>query len=325
MADHSAAGTTVSVILPYFNRTDTLTEAARSVLAQTHSDLLLYLIDDGSTDDSRAVAETLTDRRVRHLALQRNRGVAHARNVGLEAATTSLVSFMDSDDVWFPEKLEMQLGFLRESQATYGNVAVAGAGWRLSGAAEAPKEFSPGPFSRTDVHCRVAGLRTPMLLVDRAVAARGAHFDESLPALLDRDYVMSCLANGTRVVVLPTVLAEVRRGRKDHVATSLRAAQAFEILMHKYATDLDEIPALRAWYSFRTAREYLTHRDVRHALRFMPGALAEQRARRLADLSLGLVAGRTGFSAAERLLGRGRRRPPPGHIPEGDRAAVETP
>jgi glycosyltransferase involved in cell wall biosynthesis len=293
---------TVSVILPYFNRSDTLTEAARSVLGQTHSDLLLYLINDGSTDESRDVVELVDDPRVRHIALDRNQGVAHARNVGLDVAKTTLVSFMDSDDVWLPEKLEMQLKFLRAAQVADRSIAATGCGWRVSGTTAQPKIFWPGPFSRIDVHDRVAGLRTPMLLVDRAVAAQSARFDESLPALLDRDFVMSCLANGSKVVVLPAVLAEVRRGRKDHVATSQRAAQAYERLMRKYEHDLDEHPTLRAWYSFRAAREYLVHRDLRHALSHLPAALADQRTSRLANLFFGAVAGHRGFSVAQRLL-----------------------
>jgi len=301
MAEQATADT-VSVILPYFNRSDTLTEAVRSVVEQTHSDLLLYLINDGSTDDSRGVVELLDDLRIRHITLDRNQGVAHARNVGLDVAKTMLVSFMDSDDVWRPQKLEMQLKFLRNAQIADSSIAVAGCGWRVSGTAAQPKDFPPGPFARTEVHDRVAGLRTPMLLVDRAVAAQGARFDESLPALLDRDYVMSCLANGTKVVVLPAVLADVRRGRKDHVATSQHAARAYESLMRKYAHDLDELPALRAWYSFRAAREYLVHRDVRRALSHVPAALADQRSSRLVGLLCGLVAGHKGFAAAQRLL-----------------------
>lgn len=293
---------TVSVILPYFNRSDTLTEAARSVLGQTHADLLLYLIDDGSTDDSRDLVELLDDPRVRHIGLARNEGVAHARNVGLDVATTTLVSFMDSDDIWLPEKLEKQLEFLRAVQGADRSVAVAGCGWRVSGTAAQPKAFLPGPFSRIDVHDRVAGLRTPMLLVDRAVAAPGARFDESLPALLDRAFVMSCLANGTKVAVLPATLAEVRRGRQDHVATSERAAHAYERLMRKYAHDLDERPTLAAWYSFRIAREYLIHRDIRPAIKYLPAALAHERTSRLAALLFGLIAGAKGFSAAQRLL-----------------------
>ena len=318
MADQATTDT-VSVILPYFNRSDTLTEAARSVVEQTYSDLLLYLINDGSTDDSRGVVGLLDDPRIRHITLDRNQGVAHARNVGLNVAKTTLVSFMDSDDVWRPEKLEMQLKFLRNAQIADRSIAVAGCGWRVSGTTAQPKDFPPGPFTRTDVHDRVAGLRTPMLLVDRAVAAQGARFDESLPALLDRDYVMSCLANGTKVVVLPAVLAEVRRGRKDHVATSQRAARAYESLMCKYAHDLDELPALRAWYSFRAAREYLVHRDVRHAMSHIPPALADQRTSRLVGLLFGLVAGHKGFAAAQRLF----RAAAPGRPVRADRAAGE--
>ena len=293
---------TFSVILPYYNRADTLIQAANSVLDQSHSDLRLYLIDDGSTDDSAAALKRLDDRRVVRVRLDHNQGVAAARNVGLEQAPTRLVSFMDSDDVWLPRKLEAQLRFLRDIQATDQAVSVAGCGWQIDGAENPAKEFSSGPYSRNDVHDRVAGLRTPMLLVDRFVAERNARFDESLPALLDRDYVMACLSNGTKVVVVPEMLALVRRGRKDHVASSRSAARAFEMLMEKYAADLAENRDLRAWYSYRAAREYAAHRDVARALRHVPSALSRQPARRGAELALGLAGGPRGLAAARRLM-----------------------
>lgn len=293
---------TVSVILPYHNRGDTLTDAVKSVLDQTHSNLQLYLIDDGSSDDSAAAVDAIDDRRIVHAKLHRNRGVAAARNVGLAKASTRLVSFMDSDDVWLPRKLETQISFLRDAQASDPAVGVAGCGWKVDGMVDVPKTFHPGPYSRREVHDRVAGLRTPMLLVDRLVAQGEARFDELLPALLDRDYVMTCLSNGTKVVVVPEVLALVRRGRVDHVANSRRAVQAYEWLMQKYAADLADDPDLRAWYSYRAAREYLAHRDVRRALRHVPPALARQPLRRLGEFGLGLTGGVRGLSAARRLM-----------------------
>lgn len=293
---------TVSVILPYHNRGDTVIDAARSVLDQTHSNLRLYLIDDGSTDDAAPVLAGLRDSRIERVRLDANRGVAAARNVGLGKAHTRLVSFMDSDDLWLPRKLEAQLSFLRDAQASDPTVGVAGCGWQIDGTQSPPKEFSHGPYPRSDVHNRVAGLRTPMLLIDRAVVDREARFDESLPALLDRDYVMACLSNGTKVTIVPEVLALVRRGRADHVANSRRAARAFEMLMRKNTADLAADPDLRAWYSYRAAREYAAHRDVRRTLRHVPSALSRQPARRLAELVLGLTGGSRGLAAARRIL-----------------------
>jgi glycosyltransferase involved in cell wall biosynthesis len=303
MINHAEPLESVSVILPYYNRADTLSQAAISVLSQTHTELLLYLINDGSTDGSRAVARALNDSRVIHIDLQRRLGVARARNVGLREATTSLVSFMDSDDVWLPSKIATQLEFLHFTRRAGQRVAVLGCGWSILPSNTPAKEFFPGPYSRIDVlHNRVSGLRTPMLLIDRRVSAECALFDQSLPALLDRDYVASCLENGTYVMIVPQVLSLVRRGRDDHVATSRRAATAFEMLAEKYAADLVPRPRLRSWYSYRAAREHLIHRDIRKALPHFRNALRDRRAQRLVHLSFGLLGARRGFALAQRLL-----------------------
>jgi glycosyltransferase involved in cell wall biosynthesis len=295
--------TKISVILPYYNRTETLAEAIRSVLQQTHHDLALYLVNDGSDDQSRALARGFADSRVIHVDVAPRQGVAHARNVGLARAPTDLVAFMDSDDIWLAQKLETQLEFLRSAQEIDERVAVAGCGWKIMGSGRRNKAFLAGPHSRIDVlYNRVAGLGTPMLLVDRAVAEENARFDESLPALLDRDYVISCLANDTKVVVVPETLSLVRRGRADNVATSRRVAVAFEMLAHKYGEELSTLPDLKAWYSYRAAREHLVHRDIRSASRHVRSALKDHRTKRLVHLAFGLAGGRKGFAVAQRLL-----------------------
>ncbi|WP_288944507.1 glycosyltransferase [uncultured Marinobacter sp.] len=105
--------TMVSVVTPTFNRGRFLPEAVASVLAQTHTDLELIIVDDGSVDDTRKVLEPyLADRRVRYF-YQENRGQSHARNLALEHAEGDVIAFLDSDDLWAPDKLEKQLAVLR--------------------------------------------------------------------------------------------------------------------------------------------------------------------------------------------------------------------
>jgi glycosyltransferase involved in cell wall biosynthesis len=293
----------ISVILPYYNRHETLAEAITSVLDQTHTDLVLYLVNDGSDDESTNVARDFADSRVIHVDIVPRQGVAHARNVGLSRASSDLVAFMDSDDVWLKQKLAIQLEFLRSAQEIDKRVAVVGSGWKIMDSGRRDKAFVAGPHSRIDVlYNRVAGLGTPMLLVDRSVAVENARFDESLPALLDRDYVISCLANGTKVVVVPETLALVRRGRVDNVATSRRVAAAFEMLANKYADELSNLPDLKSWYSYRAAREHLVHHDIRSASRHVRLSLKDHRTKRLAHLAFGLAGGRKGLAVAQRLL-----------------------
>ena len=90
----------ISVVLPTYNRRSTLQRAVASVLAQDEPQWELIVVDDASTDDTRAYLATLTDPRIRAVALARNAGVSVARNRGLEAARAEIVAFLDSDDVY---------------------------------------------------------------------------------------------------------------------------------------------------------------------------------------------------------------------------------
>ena len=118
----------VSAIMPLFNNEDTVARAVRSVLAQSHSELELIIVNDGSTDDSRAVAEEAIagDPRAR-IVDQANAGVAAARNRGIDDSSGEFIAPIDADDMWHPEKLERQLAAFR---AAPGKVGLAYCGFR---------------------------------------------------------------------------------------------------------------------------------------------------------------------------------------------------
>jgi glycosyltransferase involved in cell wall biosynthesis len=102
----------VSVILPTYNRAYSVGQAIQSVLDQTYRPIEIIVVDDGSTDKtSEVVARFGSD--VRYVA-QENAGVAAARNHGFAIARGEFVALIDSDDTWYPHKLEMQVAFLRK-------------------------------------------------------------------------------------------------------------------------------------------------------------------------------------------------------------------
>lgn len=293
----------VSVILPYFNRSDTLLTAAHSVLKQTYQNIILYMINDGSTDDSADIARNLQDKRIRHLDLDRNSGAAVARNRALSSVDSDLVAFMDSDDIWEPEKLYEQVHLLRDAQASGFEVSVVGCGWRYQGSDAPPRTFARGPFSYADVlRGRASGIGTPMLLVDRAAAHPDAYFDGQLPALEDRDYVMACLSNGSLLLVSQEILAVVTRHRHDHMANAYNAALAYEYLMAKYRADLHNEPDLLSWYSFRASREHIRTGRRRSAVRHLSSALRVQPTRRFFHFSLGFLAKSKGLAVAQKVF-----------------------
>ncbi len=104
---------TFSIIIPTCNRGAILTQAVKSVLDQTFSDFEVVILDDGSTDDTQnRLRPFLSDSRI-HYLLRPNAGVAAARNTGVAASSGTFISFLDSDDLWKPHKLELESTFLR--------------------------------------------------------------------------------------------------------------------------------------------------------------------------------------------------------------------
>jgi glycosyltransferase involved in cell wall biosynthesis len=100
----------VSVVIPAFNQAAYLKEALTSVLAQTHRELEVVVVDDGSTDDTRAVCAAMNDGRLRYIA-QANDGTkgVGARNLAMMLARGEWIALLDQDDRWAPDKLEKQL------------------------------------------------------------------------------------------------------------------------------------------------------------------------------------------------------------------------
>jgi glycosyltransferase involved in cell wall biosynthesis len=100
---------TVSVVVATYNRSGMVGTAIRSVLAQTHRDTEVIVVDDCSPDDTAATVAAIDDPRVRYVRHDRNRGLPAGRNTGIRAATGEFVAFLDDDDAWLPTKLERQL------------------------------------------------------------------------------------------------------------------------------------------------------------------------------------------------------------------------
>ncbi len=105
----------VSVILPTYNRAAVVTRAISSVLSQSYSNLELLVIDDGSTDHTATVLSHFMDPRMVVLTNPVNRGVAAARNTGLAQVRGDLIAFLDSDDTWANNKLQVDVAVLSEN------------------------------------------------------------------------------------------------------------------------------------------------------------------------------------------------------------------
>ena len=118
----------ISAVIIFFNEARFLEEAIESVLAQTYDRWELLLVDDGSTDGSREIAQGYVKRypdSVRYVAHENNanRGMSAARNLGVQAAKGDYIAYLDGDDIWLPHKLEQQVSLLAawpEAAMVYG-------------------------------------------------------------------------------------------------------------------------------------------------------------------------------------------------------------
>lgn len=119
----------VSVIMPAYNAAAFVEAAVRSVLAQTMEDWELIVVEDCSGDDTLSVLEELLsgllDPRIRLLKNESNMGVAVTRNRGIDASRGQYIAFLDSDDIWYPAKLERQLAKMAASGAEIGYCSYA--------------------------------------------------------------------------------------------------------------------------------------------------------------------------------------------------------
>lgn len=102
----------VSVITPTWNCGRFIAETIESVLNQTYQNWEMLIVDDCSTDNTKEVVAKYNDPRIKYHCLEKNSGAAVARNAALRMAKGRWIAFLDSDDVWNPEKLERQLKFM---------------------------------------------------------------------------------------------------------------------------------------------------------------------------------------------------------------------
>lgn len=114
---------TVSIIVPVYNAEKYIEETIRRVVAQTYTDWELLLVVDGCGDRSAQVIQQYRDAegesRLRLIVREENQGAARARNRGLQEAKGRYIAYVDADDLWMPEKLELELRFMKEKQAAF--------------------------------------------------------------------------------------------------------------------------------------------------------------------------------------------------------------
>lgn len=109
----------VSIVMPNYNSEKYVEATLKSVLAQTYQNWELLFVDDCSSDASLALVRAFADERIRIFSMEKNGGAARARNKAIEEARGKWIAFLDSDDLWVPEKLEKQIAYMQNNDISF--------------------------------------------------------------------------------------------------------------------------------------------------------------------------------------------------------------
>ncbi|MEN8780645.1 MAG: glycosyltransferase, partial [Desulfobacterales bacterium] len=174
----------VSIIIPTYNRGWIVRDAIDSVLGQTDTDFELVVVDDGSTDRTPEILDSYGDRL--RVIRQANQGVSAARNRGIGDSSGPLIALLDSDDIWLPGKLSVQVDFFNKNPAAL--ICQTEEIWIRNGLRVNPGKRHRKPFGMIFEPSLELCLVSPSaVMVRRELFEKVGLFDENLPACEDYD------------------------------------------------------------------------------------------------------------------------------------------
>jgi len=252
----------VSVVLPVYNGAATIDRSVRSILEQTLRDFELIIVDDGSTDETVAIVETISDPRLKLIARPR-KGVAAATNTGTRLAAAPVIARMDADDFSYAERLEKQLQQLHDD-----DLDVVGCQVRIldeaGKSASTLKRYERWINEETIESRQILALRFVELpLVNPTILARRRYFemgfrDNRLPE--DYDLMLRAAADGLQFGKVDEILLDWRDGPARLTRTDFRySLEAFAACrrMHLLDGPLNGVSQVDLWGFGQTGKPWL--------------------------------------------------------------------
>lgn len=233
VASSPAHGPLVSVVMPVWNRQDTVHTAIESVLGQIYLDWELVVVDDGSDDATLQILEEFAERDRRVRVIERpHGGVSAARNAGLGEARGDLVAFLDGDNTWRADFLSLAVGALEgdaEPVAAFSGLRVF--------SADRDDRYRGGEVTAMDLQFGNS-IDMNVLVVRRAELDAAGLFDESIPRWVDYDLVLR-LSDRGRLDYLPFVGCDYLDDKRADRITSSESPNWVFVVMAKRAMDWD--------------------------------------------------------------------------------------
>jgi glycosyltransferase involved in cell wall biosynthesis len=240
----------VSVIIPTFNRGYIITEAIESVFSQTYKNYEIIVVDDGSSDNTREILEPHMDRIL--YFYQENGGQSSARNLGIKNSRGKYIAFLDADDVWMPEKLEIQIEEL-ENKPNIGMVYSRFIQYNTVDGHQTilPRDkytYSGYVFHKFFTHCP-SWIGT--IIVNKKCFSRVGYFDESQRIAPIKDLWFR-IAHEFEVLFIDRVLA-IQRIQADSITTQKDIIEHYLIQLKRIETHYQ---SLKVWEKLLIANRY---------------------------------------------------------------------
>jgi len=208
----------ISVIIPVYNRPKFVQEAIQSVLNQTYQHVEIIVVDDGSTDHTPNVLALFSEQvQIIH---QENKGVSSARNTGIAHARSQWIAFLDSDDIWLPEKLAYQMQFFD----THPDARICQTEeiWIKNNKRLYPKKKHKKRSGMIFEHCLPLCIVSPSaVMIHKELFEKFGVFDESLPACEDYDLWLR-IGCQYPIYLLDKPLIIKRGGHDDQLSQAIR-------------------------------------------------------------------------------------------------------
>lgn len=227
----------VSIVIPTYNHANFLRSALDSVIAQTIKDWEAIVVNNYSNDDTIEVIKSYKDPRIKFVNFANYGIIGSARNYGLSLASGTFIAFLDSDDLWYPEKLD---SCLRMLQLGYDLVCHAEV-WVGPGNNRRIVQYGPeNKASYKNLLFNGNCLSTSAVVVRRSFLDLVGSFDESLNIITAEDYDLwlKLARAGARIGFLTKVLGEYRIHSENQSHAALRNMHAVMAVYHNHCKDL---------------------------------------------------------------------------------------
>ncbi|MCG2759675.1 MAG: glycosyltransferase [Candidatus Delongbacteria bacterium] len=231
----------VSIVIPTHKRPELLKKAIESALAQTYSMTEIIVVDDNSGDNTEQVIKDLNNKNIRYFRNDSSLGGAGTRNVGIEKSNGEFVAFLDDDDIWYKDKLELQVNKINENESNI----LCTCGLQVVYVAEGLKYFNFPKLNEVTFKKMLLNNKvgiTSTVMVRRKALDQSGYFDHSLPAREEYELWIRLSRFGNFVSVNKPLLDYYIHPSRQQISASIdKFITANKLIQKKYELEFNKM------------------------------------------------------------------------------------